>query len=56
MPSRRLHQKTRHGCVQCKARRVKVGQALFNSDETTKSELSETVPWESAYLQPMHQM
>ena len=26
MPSRRLHPKTRHGCPQCKARRVKVGR------------------------------
>ena len=32
MPSRRLHQKTRHGCNQCKARKVKVSQALPNSE------------------------
>ena len=31
MPSRRLHQKTRHGCNQCKARKVKVSQPLRNS-------------------------
>jgi len=28
MPSRRLHQKSRHGCDQCKTRRVKVKLAI----------------------------
>ena len=32
MPSRRLHQKTRHGCNQCKARKVKASQTLSNSE------------------------
>ena len=33
MPSRRVHNKSRHGCPQCKFRRIKVRQLLFQQIE-----------------------
>jgi len=43
MPSRRAHTKSRLGCVQCKARRVKVdSQTLVSSDSCSPYSYSAT--------------